>query len=394
MAFGGLLAVSVVGVTLAGRDCDRRVPTRALWSGLIGFLGGLLMAGIAPSMMVLIAARVLQGLGTGAISVALYVVVARAYPPVLRARMFSALSAGWVIPSLFGPALAGWIVQHTSWRWIFLSMPLLVAPAAAVLRRPLTRLRAVPVDDVPAPAHAGWAVGVALGVLTLYVAGQSRGSAALLTMAIATAVVTSCVRRLVPPGTLAAGRGLPSVILLRGLAAAAFFGCEAFVPLLLSRERGLTPTLTGVALSAGALSWFCGAWYQGLRVQIMPRHRLIAAGATLLALGIGVTASAIHPAMSVAAAVAGWILAGSGMGLISPSLSVMVLQLSPPGSEGRNSSAMQLTEAVTVATVLAVSGSLFARLLDHQPTLGYALAFAPAFALALLAGILAHRTRP
>ena len=54
-----------------------------------------------------------------------------------------------------------------------------------------------------------------------------------------TIVVAS--RRLLPAGTLRAERGLPSVIALRGIASAAFFGAEAFIPLLLVTVRGFSP---------------------------------------------------------------------------------------------------------------------------------------------------------
>ncbi|WP_434027513.1 MFS transporter [[Pseudomonas] boreopolis] len=393
MAFGGMLAASVVGMTLAGRSGDRHGPARPLWSGLATFLCGLLLAGLAPSMPWLIAGRVLQGLGAGAMSVALYVLVGRLYPPELQPRVFSAFSAGWVLPSLVGPALAGLIVQHAGWRWIFLGVPAIAIPAAALLYRPLAKLPPAPHRDAGTPPLWPWATGAAVGVLAMYVGGQSRGGGALAAMAIAALVLLACVYRLLPAGTLRAARGLPSVVLLRGLAPAAFFGCEAFVPLLLSRERGLSPALAGIALSVGAFSWFCGSWYQGHYAGSRPRQRLIALGAATLAAGIGLTALAIHPAVPVAVAVAGWGLAGAGMGLVYPSLSVLVLQLSPPGTEGRNSSALQLCEAVAVATMLAVGGSLFAMMLDQRPRLGYLLAFGLALALALLAGALAGRTR-
>ncbi|OWB21642.1 MFS transporter [Xanthomonas oryzae pv. oryzicola] len=68
-------------------------------------------------------------MGAGAYSVALYVIVGRLYPEVLRPCVFATFSAGWVVPSLIGPGISGWIVQHAGWRWVFLSVPLLAIPA-------------------------------------------------------------------------------------------------------------------------------------------------------------------------------------------------------------------------------------------------------------------------
>ena len=67
---------------------------------------------------------------------------------------------------------------------------------------------------------------------------------------LATVALLVCMLRLLPIGTLRAARGLPTVVALRGIAASAFFGTEVFLPLLLSRERGLSPTWAGVALMA------------------------------------------------------------------------------------------------------------------------------------------------
>ncbi len=134
LAFGGTLATSVIGMTLAGRWADRQGPARPLWYGLACFVLGLLLAGFAVRMGMLVAGRLLQGLGAGAISVSLYVMVGRSYPEHLRPKVFAAFSAGWVVPSMVGPALSGLIVQHLGWRWVFLAVPLLAVPAALLLR--------------------------------------------------------------------------------------------------------------------------------------------------------------------------------------------------------------------------------------------------------------------
>ncbi|RXU31407.1 MFS transporter, partial [Pseudomonas syringae] len=147
-------------------------PGGALAAGLLCFVVGLLVAGLAPSMPMLIAGRLLQGLGAGAYSVALYVIVGRLYPEVLRPRVFSAFSAGWVVPSLIGPGISGLIVQHLGWRWVFLSVPLLAIPAGLLLW-PALRGQAWTRDRSDAPtASMGWAIGAAMGVLGVYLGGQ------------------------------------------------------------------------------------------------------------------------------------------------------------------------------------------------------------------------------
>ncbi|WP_434988124.1 MFS transporter [Xanthomonas melonis] len=391
LAFGGTLATSVVGMSAAGRWSDRHGPGGVLGGGLLCFVLGLLIAGLAPSMPQLIVGRLLQGLGAGAYSVALYVIVGRLYPEDLRPRVFAAFSAGWVVPSLIGPAISGLIVQHVGWRWVFLSVPLLAIPAGLALW-PALRGRAWNGEaGSGSQQNLGWACAAAAGVLCVYVGGQLHGVRALLTMAPAVLLMLVCAWRLLPAGTLRLARGLPSVIALRGIAAAAFFGFEAFLPLLLSRERELSPLLAGVALSVGALGWSLGSWYQGHGRGGWSRRRLLQTGAVLMMIGIAISAMAAWPAFPVPAAIAGWALTGLGMGLLFPSLSVLTLSMSPPERQGLNSSAMQLSEAIAVAGTLALAGALFAALLASATQAAYLSVFALAWLLAAASLAVARR---
>lgn len=391
LAFGGALATSVIGMTVAGRLCDQRGPARPLWLGLACFLLGLVLAGLAPRMGVLVAGRLLQGLGIGAISVSLYVLVARTFPESMQPRVFAAFSAGWVVPSLVGPGLSGLIVQHVGWRWVFLVVPLLALPAALLLRPALRRVAAsASVADAP-PAIIRWALGASLAALLLYAGGQLRGLPALLLMAAALVSLALCSRHLLPEGTLRLRRGLPSVIALRGIAASAFFGAEAFLPLLLQRERGLSPLWAGAALSLGALGWFSGSWLQGHQRRGWTRAQLLRTGTWLMGAGLLATSLTLQATVPLAVALAGWSTTGLGMGLIYPSLSVLTLSLSAPQEQGANSSALQLSEGVAVATTLALSGALFATFVGGREMLGYLLCLAVTLLIAVAGIVVARR---
>ncbi len=392
LAFGGTLATSVVGMTVAGRWTDRSGPARPLWWGLACFVLGLLLAGLATRMGTLVAGRLLQGLGSGAISVALYVMVGRNYPEALRPKVFAAFSAGWVVPSMVGPALSGLIVQHLGWRWVFLIVPLLAIPAALMLRPALARQAPVEASDEDSSGDVvRWAVGASLAALLLYFGGQQQGVLALACMGVAVVGLLLCGHRLLPPGTLRLRRGLPSVIALRGVAAAAFFACEAYLPLLLQRERGLSPSWAGAVLSLGALGWFSGSWLQGHQQRGWSRQQLLRVGTVLMTLGITATLAVLFNVVPLPVALLGWTVTGFGMGMIYASLSVLTLSLSAPQEQGRNSSALQLSEALCVATALALSGALFALFVEQAPHTGYVLCLAITVGLAVLGAVVARR---
>jgi MFS family permease len=100
LAFAATLATSVVGTVAGGAWADRFGPARPLFLAVGTFAAGLLVASTAVSMTVFVAGRALQGLGAGGIAVALYVVVAKVYPPATHTRIFGLMAAAWVVPSL------------------------------------------------------------------------------------------------------------------------------------------------------------------------------------------------------------------------------------------------------------------------------------------------------
>lgn len=133
LAFAGPLATGVIGMVIAGNWSDRGGPVAPLYTSSVLFAIGLVIAGTAQTMVVLVVGRLVQGLGTGAVIVALYVVVARVFPPRLHPSIFAGFAAAWVIPSLVGPFAAGAITELFTWHWVFLSVVGLVIVATAMV---------------------------------------------------------------------------------------------------------------------------------------------------------------------------------------------------------------------------------------------------------------------
>src|SRR5919197_2106169 len=106
-AFTGFLVANVIGMVASGQLSDSRGARLPLAAGLACFLAGLVLSGTATTMTQLVAGRVVQGLGSGLIITALYVVLGQAYPDRLRPRVFAAISSAWVVPSLVGPVVSG-----------------------------------------------------------------------------------------------------------------------------------------------------------------------------------------------------------------------------------------------------------------------------------------------
>ena len=119
----GMLFATVV----TGRLSDRIGPARPLLIGLGVFAVGLIVAGTASTMATLIGGRLIQGLGSGAMNTAAFVIIAQEFDARRRPRMFTYISTAWVLPAFVGPPVAAWLTRQLSWHWVFLAvLPLVV----------------------------------------------------------------------------------------------------------------------------------------------------------------------------------------------------------------------------------------------------------------------------
>ena len=382
VAFAGTLATSVIGMVVVGAWCDRGGVLAPLTTAVALFVVGLVIAGVALTMPVLVAGRLVQGLGTGGQTVALYVVVARVYPGILHGRVFAAFSAAWVVPSLIGPFLAGAVTEFLHWRWVFLGVAGLTVVAFVMV---VARLYGLPLHtDQPATGRiaprVACAVAVAAGALGLSLAGE-LGAWSWAAVAASILVIGLAVRPLLPRGTLRAARGLPSVVLMRGLIAGALFGAEIYVPYLLIDDYDFSPTFAGLGLTAAAIAWAAAADVQGRFGDRIGNTRITLIGTALLVTALAIALLTALLGLHPAVVIAGWALAGGGMGLMYPRLTVLTLAYSTPQNQGFNSSALSISDSVGSASAIAVAGLVFTALAGTGA--GFPAVFAITGALAL-----------
>lgn len=423
LAFSLFLTASLLGTVLAGGWADAHGPRTPVVGGLLAFAGGLVLCGTAPTFTVLLVGRAVSGLGGGLLVVSLYAVVGAVFDEAVRPRVFAWISSAWVLPAVIGPLAAGWLATAWSWRAVFLLVAPLAVVVGAVLLPRLWHLGA-PAPEAGAPERPGLLSQRARAVRGLGVAagaGLAQAGAAelvplrvlpVVSVLVGVVAVLVALPALLPEGTLRAERGLPSVIAVRGLMTAGFFGAESYVPLMLVLERGLPVTLAGLALTGAAMGWTLGSALQGRQGLRMDRSRLMAVGGLLVACAVGLLVlPSLHllPGMAVLAV---WAVGGLGMGLTLSSTSVLTLSMSPPDLRGRHSAALQLSDALGAVVGIGVAGAVFAARLGSAPDLHataatgdlagassdggvtFALVFGGLSLVGLLAAAVALRVRP
>lgn len=399
-AFTAFLVANVVGMVAAGQRSDVHGPRLPLLGGMGLFVAGLVVAGSATTMVQLVAARAIQGLGGGLLITSAYVLIGETYPEALRPKVFAATASAWLVPSLLGPLVSGLLTQHASWRWVFFGLVPFVVVGSLLMMPVVSTLHRPPVHDraLADPWRIVRAVVVALGIAGIEQAGQHPSPVTIALAVVGAGALAWGVVGLVPPGTFQVAGGVAAPVALRGLLAGAFFGAESLLPLMLSTQHGYGATASGLPLTGAGVSWAIGSWMSGRTVetdQAQRRARLLRASFVAVALALALVGVASVPAAPAWLAYPAWLLAGLGAGLAMPTLSVLLLLHTNDRDRGRDAAALQLADTTTSALTTGLAGILVAT--AARAAIGYTMAFvtvdAAMVALALVGAAVTGRTR-
>ena len=380
---------NMVALVAAGEMVDRRGAAFPYLVCIGTFVAGLVAASVAPSMHWMVAARTLQGLGSGGLAPIAYTLVHRAFPADRQAKIFAVLSAGWVLPSLFAPAVSGALVDTVGWRWVFLGIVPLAVLVAAMATPPMREFATEP-SPQRSPSRVPHAVVAAAGVGAVATGLQTANPwvAALVTAAGAVAAVRA-LRRLLPNGTFRATTGLPAILSSRVLLTATFMGVDGFVPLAVARIHGASPLAQGFVIIGAAVMWTVGQWWRAHTPGIAP-SRAVRSGFLFLAAGVVLVVPVLWAGWPLPLVFVGWSVGGLGMGLAFNPTTMASTTYAKEGRQGEVASQVSLADSLGFSAMGAIGGGWVA--LADRSTFPITAAIGTSFVLAIAcatAGIIA-----
>jgi EmrB/QacA subfamily drug resistance transporter len=286
-----LLSVAVC-IPLSGWVGDRFGAKRAFLVALLIFTAGSLLCGLSPALGFLIAARVLQGVGSGLLIPVGAAMTLRAFPLSERARVSAIITVPAVVAPALGPVVGGYLTQYQSWQWIFfINVPLGVA--GLVLGTLYLR------DYAVAGTGRLDLAGFALGALGLAASIYALSQSGVYGVGDARVVISGLIGALALVGfvlvELAIAHPLIDLRLFRDAlfsvgalvlfcVQASFFGVVFLLPQLLQAQRGLKPLESGLATFPTALGIMLAAPFVGRLYKRVGPRRLVLAGALLAAI--------------------------------------------------------------------------------------------------------------
>jgi multidrug resistance protein len=264
--FSGYLLAVTVTLPVYGKLSDTFGRKPVLVAGAALFLLGSLLCALAWNMGALIAFRIVQGLGGGALQGTVQTLAADLYPLKDRPKIQSKLSTVWAVSAVAGPGVGGVLATYTDWRWIFL----VNLPIGALALWLIVRYLHEPEREAPTRARVDWAGALAVflcgGILlTALVQGGvawpwlSGPSLALFAAGLALAGLVVVIERRaaepIIPGWVWRRRTIAAVNLALGALGLLMVAPSVFLPTYAQSVLGLAPVAAGFVLSVWTLSW-------------------------------------------------------------------------------------------------------------------------------------------
>lgn len=381
------LAAATVVMPVYGKLGDRLGRTRVLLVAVAVFVAGAVCCASAGSMTVLIAARVLQGLGGGGLMVGPQAVIGELVSPRERGRYLGLIGAAYVVAAVGGPVLGGLLVEGPGWRWIFALYPPLGVAAFVVL---VLTLR-LPRPTERAPIDYGGALALAAAVVGVVLLGQTRHPgwlAMALPAMLAWLVSTRHAADPILPPRLFRERAFAIPVAISFLVGFALFGTLSYLPTYLQVALGTSATGAGLVVAALMAGVLCTTVVSGRLITRTGRYwGYPVAGTALAATGLG-TLAVLGPAGGAGAIAAVLFVIGMGVGLV---MQVMVLAAQNAVAHadlGTATSSVTFLRQIGASVGVAVAGTLItARLADGVPA-ATALAGAVPVVFAVMAPLL------
>jgi EmrB/QacA subfamily drug resistance transporter len=322
-AFAAYMLFAAVSMPLYGRLADIYGRKKLFYVGVVVFVAGSVLCGLARDMLQLIAFRAVQGVGAGAMFAIPYTILGVIYPPEQRGKAIGLGSSVWGISSVLGPVLGFAVVETLGWRWVFfLGVPVGVAAVALVVTS-LSESTGSADPDVDYLGAATLVVGVGATLVGLQLLESASGAAVpLLALgAVGLAAFVAVERRAsqpLVPLSLFRDRTFGTTNAVAFLSSFALFAAITYVPLYV-QSVGSGAGSAALAVFPISIGWSGTAFLSGQVVARVGERRLVRAGAGLLVVAFA-AASGWSTATPLWALVANVFLMGVGMGALTPPL--------------------------------------------------------------------------
>jgi EmrB/QacA subfamily drug resistance transporter len=326
--FSSFLLTQTATTVVFGKLADIYGRKPMMLIGIALFLFASVLCGFAWSMPSMIAFRLLQGIGAGAIQPVAMTVVADLFPGNQRGKVQGYLASVWALSAVVGPLLGSLIIHNLPWAWVFwINVPvgLLAALGFVLFLHEEKRTRVVSIDILGASLFA---ISISALMIALTEMETTISTSAMLALAVSIATLLAFIwqeRRAEAP-MVAPDLWLKRPIALSNVAvffaSMSIMGLTTFLPMYVQTVLGGSPLVAGFALTMLLLGWPTGATIASRQYERFGLRTTMITGSTCIPLGTCLLVL-LTPSSSAILAGAGSLIMGFGMGLLN--ISALIL---------------------------------------------------------------------
>ena len=362
------LLTSIVAIPIFGKLGDEHGRKPFVLAAIILFTLASMLCGMAQSMLQLVLARALQGIGGGMLVATSFACVPDLFPEAReRLRWQILFSSSFGLANAVGPSLGGFLTEYWGWRWVFfVNLPVGIVSSWFVWRY-LPRIR----HTEGAPSPLDWLgallVALTLGSLQLLVEWlpQSKPTAVLIALGV-TGVAAGvalvwwerrCANPVLPLDMLT-HRDLKPLFALSLLMGFCMFAVMYYAPLMFQGGFGLSPNQAGLLLTPLAVFITVGSIINGrIVIRLSSPNVILYVGLGLFwVAALGLTQTAIGTPHALIAVI--MMLGGAGLGLLLPNLTLFAQASAPRTQLGVATAMLQSTRMIGGMLGMALIGTL------------------------------------
>ncbi|MDO8618808.1 MAG: MDR family MFS transporter [Candidatus Daviesbacteria bacterium] len=374
--FTSYLLASTVIVPIYGKLSDIYGRKYFILTAIVIFLIGSVLSGISQTMLQLIGARAIQGLGGGAIMANAFAIIGDLFPPAERGRWQGLFGGVFGLASILGPALGGYLTDYVSWRWnFFINIPIgILAILVVVFLMPkiVPDIKDRSIDFLGSITLTISLVSLLLGLvwggsqypwlswetISLFALAFSSGSIFL--------AIETKVRQPILPLDLFKNPVFSVSMFVIFLSGFGMFGAILFIPVFAQLVLGISATHSGTIMTPMTLGIVFASIISGQVVSRTGRYKWIAV------VGLGIVTIGIFLMSNMSTQITRWeliyrmVITGVGLGMTMPTFTLVVQNAFDHSKLGVATASTQLFRSIggTVGTAI-LGGILNASLLDR-----------------------------